>query len=64
MIPVEAQYLLYSMMEGWQLRRRFKRILIQAYLGEKIEYRSILEKALEEDLPNWIKRNVRELLED
>lgn len=64
MIPMEAQYLLYSMMEGWQLRRRFKRILIQEYLREIIEHRSILQKALEKDLPNWIKRNVRELLED
>lgn len=64
MIPIEAQYLLYSMMEGWQLRRRFKRILIQEYLREEIKYRCFLERALEKDLPNWIKRNVRELLED
>ena len=64
MIPMEAQYLLYSMMEGWQLRRRFKRILIQEYLREEIKYHCILENSLKTNLPNWIKRNVRELLED
>ena len=63
MISIEALYLLYSMMEGWQARRRYKRILIQEYLRETIVFRSILEGALEKDLPNWIKRNVRELLE-
>ena len=62
MIPVEALYVLYSMMEGWQPRRRYKRILIQEYLKENMMFRTILEDALKENLPNWIKRNIREIL--
>ena len=64
LIPIEALYILYSMMEGWQVRRRFKRILIQEYLREEIKYTCFLEKSLNEDLPGWIKRNIRELLDD
>jgi len=63
MIPAEALYVLYCMMEGWQPRRRYKRILIQEYLREHMSFRNILENALNSDLPNWIKRNLRELLE-
>ena len=63
MIPMEALYILYCMMEGWQARRRYKRILIQEYLRDNIVFRNILEGALESELPNWVKRNVRELLE-
>lgn len=63
LISVEALYLLYSMMEGWQARRRFKRVLIEEYLlAEKIEFPQILESALGANLPGWIKRNIAGLL--
>ena len=63
MIPLEALYILYSMMEGWQPRRRYKRILIQEYLKkENILFRNILEDALTEEIPSWIKRNIRSII--
>lgn len=63
LIPMEALYLLYCMMEGWQPKRRYKRVLIQEYLRNEIQFRTILEDSLQQGLPNWVKRNVRELLE-
>ena len=63
LIPMEALYLLYCMMEGWQSKRRYKRVLIQEYLRNNIKYKTILEEALNQELPSWVKRNVRELLE-
>ncbi len=63
LISMEALYLLYSMMEGWQARRRFKRVLIEEYLlAEKIEFPQILESALGANLPSWIKRNIAGIL--
>jgi len=63
LIPAEALYLLYSMMEGWQAKRRYKRILLQEYLKEQMKFKNIFEEALEEQkLPQLIQRNVRELL--
>lgn len=57
LIPIEALYLLYCMMEGWQPKRRYKRLLISEYLiTEKIKFSMILERSLEEKLPSWIKR--------
>ncbi len=63
LISMEAMYLLYSMMEGWQPKRRYKRILIDEYLktvGTAFPY--ILEKALHENLPGWIKQNIKDIL--
>ena len=63
LISMEALYLLYSMMEGWQARRRFKRVLIEEYLlTEKVEFPQILESALGANLPSWIKRNIAGIL--
>ncbi len=63
LITVEALYVLYCMMEGWQAKRRFKRMLLQEYLKEELNFREVLEESLLQPLPSWIKRNVRELLE-
>lgn len=62
-ISAEAMFLLYAMMEEWQPRRRYKRVLIGQYLEEQLVFHSIMEKALLENLPGWIKREVRRLLE-
>ena len=63
MISMEALYILYSMMEGWQARRRYKRILIEEYLlREKLNYSKIFKNALNSRLPGWIKRNIKEIL--
>lgn len=63
LISMEALYLLYSMMEGWQARRRYKRILIEEYLlREEVKFPQILEKAVETNLPGWIKRNIKDIL--
>ena len=63
LVSMEALYLLYSMMEGWQAKRRYKRVLIEEYLlREEIKYPNILKESLNANLPGWIKRNVRDIL--
>ena len=63
LIPLEIQLILYSMMEGWQPRRRFKRVLIYNYLKQEgIKYPQILEDCFKQDLPDWIKKLVQSLL--
>ncbi len=64
LISMEALYILYSMMEGWQPRRRYKRILIEEYLlYQKVAFPSIFENALQQyQLPGWIRRNLAELM--
>ena len=63
LISMEALYILYSMMEGWQARRRYKRILIEDYLlREKLVFPSILENALNNPIPGWIKQNIHSIL--
>lgn len=56
LITVEAQLILYAMMEGWQPRRRFKRLLIQSFLEETgITFPKILERSRNQfKLPEWI----------
>ena len=62
-IPMEALYILYAMMEGWQARRRYKRILIEEYLlREEIKFPSIFESAQKSKLPGWIKDNIYNIL--
>ena len=63
LISMEALYILYSMMEGWQPRRRYKRILIEEYLlYQKVTFPEIFENALQQyQLPGWIRRNLAEL---
>ena len=63
LVSMEALYLLYSMMEGWQARRRYKRVLIEEYLlREEIKFPHILENSLGSNLPGWIKRNITAIL--
>ncbi len=65
LISMEALYILYSMMEGWQARRRYKRILIEEYLlleREKLQFPEILENSLNNRIPGWIRRNIRDIL--
>lgn len=63
MISMEALYLLYSMMEGWQPKRRYKRVLIEEYLlSKKLKYEEIFKKAIEGNLPAWIKRNIKQFI--
>lgn len=62
-ISMEALYILYAMMEGWQARRRYKRILIEEYLlQEEIKFPQILEDAQKSKLPGWIKNNIYSIL--
>lgn len=61
--PIESQYILYSMMMGWQPQRRFKRNLIAEYLMYgNIRHPNILENALNESIPWWIKEDIAEIL--
>lgn len=65
LVSMEAMYILYSMMEGWQPKRRYKRILIEEFLlREEIQFNAILKRALKENLPGWIRRNIREILNE
>lgn len=63
-IPIEASFLLYGMMEGWQSKRVFKRELCKDYLlNNGLIYPGILENALDGDqLPQWLSNLVKELL--
>ena len=64
-IPVDANFLLYAMMEGWQGKRVFKKNLCLEYLnGVGISYPDIFKKALkEEHLPPHIRDMVKDLLD-
>ena len=64
LISMEALYILYSMMEGWQPKRRYKRRLIEEYLlQEELVFPHILEKAIrDESLPAWIRENIEGIL--
>lgn len=66
LISMEALYVLYYMMEGWQPRRKFKRVLIEEYFAEcKISHPEVLQKAITENsLPGQIKLAVKELLKN
>lgn len=60
---MEAQYLLYAMMEGWQARRRFKRVLIEEYLkSEGLKFPEILQRATNTNLPPWIRKKAKEII--
>lgn len=63
LISLEAMYILYYMMEGWQPKRKFKRKLIEKFFEEnKPEHREVFEKALEFNLPGWIRWEVKKYL--
>lgn len=64
MCPVEANFLLYAMMEGWQSKRLFKRELCREYLSvHALKHPQIFEQALkEQQLPPWIRKLVLDLL--
>lgn len=63
LVPIEIQLILYCMMEGWQPRRRFKRVIIYNYLKQEgLVFPQILEECLHQDLPDWIKKLVQSLL--
>ena len=63
-ISLEAMYILYYMMEGWQPRRKFKRILIEQYFQyNPSKHGEVFQKALtENDLPGQIRWAVKSLL--
>lgn len=64
LIPVEALYLLYAMMEGWQAKRRYKRVLLEKYLVMKeLKFPNILKNSLKEQLPSWIKGRVKLIIQ-
>lgn len=64
LIPMEAQFLLYSMMEGWQPQRLYKRTISEKYLKDTgIKYPEILRRASSNDcIPIWLKKLVREII--
>ena len=63
LLPLECLYGLYYMMEGWQSRRRFKRILITEFFeNNSLKYPEILERFLQDPLPGFVKREIRRIL--
>lgn len=68
LIPIEAQLVLYGMMEGWQAKRRFKRELCYAYLQAMknnqcpLRYHGILEEALTQRITASLKEVINSLL--
>lgn len=62
-IAPEAQYLLYSMMCGWQPQRAFKRDLLMEYLmAGNVHYEEILKDGLEQNLPYQLIEGVEKIL--
>ena len=62
-VAPEVQFILYAMMECWQPQRRFKRKLIEEFLKDTgINKPQILEDSLGENIPGWIKIEIRALL--
>ena len=63
-ICVEPLYLLYSMMEGWQHRRRYKKLLIEEYFSNVKANKDLLVYYLNTDptqnssIAPWIARRV------
>ena len=66
LISLEAMYILYYMMEGWQPRRQFKRKLIEEFFRyEEPRHMEVLKEAIEQNrLPGPIKWAVKRLLKD
>lgn len=62
-VPAEAQYLLYSMMSGWQPQRKFKKDLLRQYLYDPgTQKPDILREALHKPIPWWLKEEIRLIL--
>lgn len=64
LISAEALFMLYCMMEGWQLRRRYKRVLIGEFLENHLKFPEIFERFLKENIPGWIKREIRRIMQN
>lgn len=63
LIPMEVQYVLYCMMEGWQKDRKKKRRLIQKFLEvEPTIDKDYFCEALSMNLPKWIQRKILSIL--
>ena len=64
LISMEAMYILYFMMEGWQPKRQFKRKLIEEYfVNENIKHDEVFREAVEQNkLPAQIKWSVKGLM--
>jgi hypothetical protein len=61
-ICVEPLYLLYSMMEGWQHKRRYKKLLIEEYFSNIKANKELLKTYMETNenssIAPWISRRV------
>lgn len=66
LVPMEAMYILYYMMEGWQPRRKFKRVLIEEYFNyERPKQKEIFKESIENnELPGQIKWAVKRLMKE
>lgn len=66
LISLEAMYILYYMMEGWQPRRKFKRVLVEQYLRyNRPVHNEVFTKALSEnDLPGQVRWGIKALMKN
>ena len=66
LVPVEVQYILYGMMEGWQQHRKFKRRIIEEYLHNTgILFPEIFRNAIcNFSLPEWLVSKINNLLRE
>ena len=64
LISLEAMYVLYYMMEGWQKKRQFKRMLIEQYFRYNKPFHSeVFKAALENnELPSHIRWSVQKMM--
>ena len=60
--PAEAMFIIYYMMTGWQPNREIKVRWLHDYLENNLRHPNILQDALAQNIPYWIKAEVKELL--
>lgn len=59
--PVEANYLLYAMMIGWQSRRIFKKDLCLEYLSIKgLKHKDVFERILTDNVDDCVTKEILE----
>ena len=64
LMPLEAQFALYRMLSWYQPERMVKVRLVYLYLKDRLEHPEVIVDALTQKLPNTIRAEIEELLDD
>lgn len=65
LISLEAMFILYFMMEGWQPKRKYKRMLILEYFKNiPPKHKEVFQTALKRNaLPGWIRWEIKKFID-